>query len=126
MSLNSAQSVDNQASNSSIYLSKVAQRMVGKSFPVVFKTDASVSYISGIDSLMFDLLSVSSDATTMTNYGSSLDRYKKEPMKRLFESMFKIYPTKPVTVKDRWVVENLTTIRNNSGKMNISLTLKSI
>ncbi len=110
---------------STVYLTKVARNFIGKPFSVTFRPDASISYISGVDSIMPELLNVNMDPTLISNYGYFFDRYKKEGIKKVFESMFMAFPPKPIALNEKWDVNNTTTIWNKSGKMKNTMTLKS-
>jgi hypothetical protein len=109
-------------------MNKALQGITEKKFYVDFTPDASIVSITGIDSLIFDLLynEKNADSKTTTSALNWLSRYKKEPMKLLFESMFRIYPSKKVAIGDNWTLETFAPIKNNSGKLTNTLTFKSL
>jgi len=123
---------DSQNTNEEVTLmddiaGKIFSSLLGKQFKVILLPDGSVKSVSGMDTIIEDMMEAVGNDMIAQQIGAGMkEQFSNEAMKTSFEQSFKIYPTSEIRIGDTWNVHQEMNSGNIIMHINSNYTLNSI
>jgi hypothetical protein len=127
MAYDSKNPVENMSETDKM-MAKIFGVLIGKPFNVSFTADGSVLSVSGMDTIMEDVVkAVADDGQIASQIVSALQQqFGNEPIGKSFEQSFKIYPDRKIKVGDSWETQQTVVISGMTTETKSTYTLKSL